>query len=151
MLSKSSFVSDNNTNAPKGLFKCRDLRCKICRLYVQEGNSFVTSNGSTWFVRCYADCNSLNVLYFLTCSFCQYETYIGKTDNLRSRTNNHITACRHGSGTDRFDNHVHHCAITNNLSLGEPFFKLHILMVVNDYNKLLNYETHSQGHDTMNR
>ena len=152
LLSNSSFIS-SNTYSPKGLFKCKNIRCKLCKLYVQEGSSFVTSNGTNWSVKCYADCNSMNTLYFLQCIFCNYETYTGKTDNLRLRTNNHITGCRHGTSTDMFDNHVYLCSKNNNMPLCEPFFKLNVFMVVNDYNKLRNYETklHSQGHDTMNR
>ena len=43
----------------------------------------------------------------------------------------------------------------NNMSLNasiKPFFKLNIMMVVSDYNKLLGYESrlHALGHDTMN-
>ena len=35
----------------------------------------------------------------------------------------------------------------------EPFFKIYIYMVLNDYHKLRNYERmlHLAGHDTMNR
>ena len=66
--------------------------------------------------------------------------------------NNHITACRHGNSTDRFDNHVFNCSKRHNLPHEEPFFKLYIYMVLSNYNKLRNYERklHLQGHDTMN-
>ena len=45
LLSKARFNTDtNNFIQLKGLFKCTDKRCKICLLYVNEGNSFVMSN-----------------------------------------------------------------------------------------------------------
>ena len=62
--------------------------------------------------------------------------------------NNHISACRLGTSTDKFDNHVHNC----NDNKKEPYFKLMILMEVNDINKLLTYEKsfHQKGYDTIN-
>ena len=64
------------------------------------------SDASSWEVKCFASCQSLNVLCFLTCNFCKEVTYIGKTNNFQLRTNNHISSCRHGKSTDQFDNHV---------------------------------------------
>ena len=66
--------------------------------------------------------------------------------------NNHISACRLGKSTDVFDNHVHKCCYYNN-SNNEPFFKLTVMMEVNDVNKLLTYEKafHQKGYDTINR
>ena len=95
----------------------------------------------------------MNVLYFLVCNFCNYHSYIGKTDDTRERTNNHISCCRHGTGSDKFDIHVFNCAKSKGMPLVEPFFKLYIMMVCNDYHKLLDYESkfHAQGLDTMNR
>ena len=80
-------------------------------------------------------------------------SYTGKTDNLRDRTNNHITGCRHGKTSDKFDNHVYNCGKTRNLPAIEPYFKMYMFMALSDYNKLRNYESnlHAQGHDTMNK
>ena len=129
------------------------MLCKICKLYLQVGDTISMSNDTTWKVKCFADCNSLNILYFLVCVFCNHESYIGKTSDGRERTNNHITCCRHGTGNDQFDKHVNKCARDKGKPLVEPFFKLHIMMVCNDYHKLLDYENkfHSQGLDTMNK
>ena len=121
-------------------------------IYIQEGDSFQTSNGTTWHVRCHASCNSKNVVYFLKCSFCCGKTtYVGKTDNFRARTNNHISAIRTNRGAD-FDQHVRKCAENQAKDLVEPFFEARIFMVLNDYNSLLSYEAKLQaaGHDTMN-
>ena len=110
------------------------------------------SDGSIWEVRCFADCNSLNILYFLMCNFCNFETYIGKTDDGRERTNNHMSGCRHGRTTDDFDNHVFKCDKEKCMNLIEPYFKFYILMVCNNYYKLLSYESalHARGLDTLN-
>ena len=63
--------------------------------------------------------------------------------------NNYLSACRLGTSTDKFDNHVYNCK--NNDS--EPYFRLTILMEVNDVNKLLTYEKsfHPKGYDTINK
>ena len=140
------------SNTIRGITLCgRDL-CKICALYLQECDSFETSNGTLWEIRCHIHCNSLNVLYFLVCNFCSKVTKTGKTDNLRDRTNNHITCCRWGSGTDIFDLHVHACAKKQRKKLVEPYFKLYAFMTLKDYDSLRNHERrlHLQGHDTIN-
>ena len=137
-----------------GVFKCDDSRCKQCQLYLQVGNRVTFSNGVVWEVKCYADCNSLNVLYYLVCNFCEEETYIGKTDDGRERTNNHISGCRHGRSKNKFDKHVHACAVEKGMDLleSEPYFKYHILMVCSSYYRLLAYESalHAKGLDTLN-
>ena len=151
-LSHSAFITDDR-EIKIGAFKCSDKRCKICRLYLQEGTTFVMSNGFLWELKCYADCHSLNILYYLVCNFCKKESYIGKTDNGRERTNNHITCCRHGTGNDKFDKHVFSCAKSRQMPLVEPFFTFTIMMVCKDYHKLLDYESnfHARNLDTMNR
>ena len=135
-----------------GVFKCLGPKCKICRLYIQVGNQVLMSDGSTWEVKCFANCNSLNILYFLVCNFCNVESYIGKTDDCRERTNNHMTGCRYGKSTNIFDKHVFGCAKERGMDLLEPYFKLYILMVCNNYHKLLSYESalHARGLDTLN-
>ena len=119
----------------------------------QEGPSFRTSNGTLWDVKCHATCHSRNVIYFLVVYFQVISaistSYTGKTDNFRSRTNDHISKCRTGKSTNIFDLHVHSCS---GGTLIEPFFRANIFMVLSDYNKLLNVERqlHLAGHDTMN-
>ena len=152
LLSNSTFIN-KHSNTQSGIFRCKDKRCKVCKLYLQACSSFITANGTTWEVKCYIDCNSKNVLYYLVCSFCSKVSYTGKTDNMRLRINNHMSACRHGNSTDQFDNHVFACADSVKLPLIEPFFKLYAFMQMSDYNKLRNYERklHADGHDTMNK
>jgi hypothetical protein len=72
---------------------------------------------------------------------------------LRDRTNNHITCCRWGSGTDLFDLHVHRCAKSKKKQLVEPYFKLYVFMELTDYKSLRNHERRLQlqGNDTINQ
>lgn len=151
-LSSSKFKSVKNTvTTPPGISKCKDIRCKICKLYLQTDTSFQTSSGKIWHVKCNMSCKSTNAIYFLKCNRCDGKvTYIGKTNNVRLRTNQHISECRTGVGTDIFDKHVHHC---NGKPLQEPYFKLYLLLTLKDVQMLLTYEKHFQqlGFDTMNR
>ena len=157
-LSNSKFISTSE-NQIAGAYKCSNQNCKICKLYLQAVSSITMSNGTIWDIRCRPTCSSLNVIYFLICSFCDHESYIGKTDNTRDRTNNHISDCRHGTGTGDFDNHVHNCGKLGEIpeieerNKREPFFKLYIMLECSNYHKLLDYERkfHNAGMDTMNR
>ena len=158
MISNSAFVDNSNqVNKKVGCFKCSHKGCKICRIYLQNCKSFVTANGTTWDVRCFINCNSLNVIYYLVCCFCEQQgaltSYTGITDDLRERTNNHITGCRHGMTSNKLDRHVYNCARARNLPANEPYFRMYMFMALSDYNKLRNYERklHAQGHDTLNR
>ena len=134
-----------------GLYKICSSRCKLCQLYIQEGDQFLTSNGTVWHIRCHINCNSTNVLYYLSCNYCHgHTTYIGKTStSLRIRTNNHISDIKTGNTHDKFDLHVRQCS---NLQLTEPFFKLYALMTLKDSSKLLIYERkyHKLKYDSMN-
>ena len=154
-LSNSAFITDQQRATSKnGIFLCGRQICEICSFgYLQECTSFVTSNGTTWDVKCYASCSSKNVLYLIKCNYCDYVSKTGLTDDFRPRTNNHRSGCRHGTTSDEFDNHVYACSRQRGVPPTEPHFKIYIFMVLNDYHKLLNYERklHLAGHDTMNR
>ena len=156
-LTNSAFITSTHEQTRRqeqniGIHHCSRSNCKICRLYLQKCDTFTTSNGTVWSVKCHVHCNSKNAIYHLICNFCNEVTYLGKTDSLRDRTNNHITGCRHGTSSDRFDNHVYSCSRRKNKPHVEPFFKLFVYMVLNDYNKLRNYERklHLQGNDVLN-
>ena len=153
ILSTSKFGSSTpNQRKEGGIFHCTNVACEICHLqYLQKCKSFITSNGTEWKVKSHITCHSKNVLYFLKCKFCMLETKLGKTDNLRSRTNNHRSCCRNGGSTDLFDEHVYHCSTRQGAEATEPYFLLYVLMECNDYNKLINIERnlHLDGHDTI--
>ena len=123
-ITKASFSTNPcNINKASGLFKfaCNDKRCNLCKWYIQEGKSFITSNGYEWIIKCNINCKSKNVLYYLKCNGCNEETYTGKTNDFRLRMNNHISGCRLGTSSDKFDNHVYECRSRNHLS-SEAFF-----------------------------
>ena len=151
-LSNARFRNPINISPINGIFKCNNKICKICRLYIQECSSFITANNFEWQIKSHITCNSKNVLYYLKCKICQGKcTYTGKTNVLRKRTNNHISCCRLGTGTNIFDKHVYACKAGKNVS--EPYFELYAFMVVKDENSLRTYEQflHNKGYDTMNK
>ena len=156
-LSNSKFIQSSEDQELTGTYKCSDNKCKICRLYLKEESSITMANGTIWEIRSRPNCHSLNIIYYLVCSFCGGSS-IGKTDDARERTNNHISDCRHGTGAD-FDKHVFACGKLGLISdikernKKEPFFELHIMLECNDYHRLLDYERKFQnaGMDTMNR
>lgn len=140
---------ENVQKGENGLFHCKDKRCKLCKLYIQECTEFEMSNGTIWKIKSIISCNSKNVIYFLKCTNCEC-SYIGKTNDFRKRMNGHISDSRHGNTTDKFDRHVFNCLGTNKI---EPFFQIYALMTLNDQSKLLSYESylHNKGLDTMNK
>ena len=107
------------------------------------------SNNQEWIIKCKITCNSTNVIYYLKCNNCD-TTYIGKTNNLRLRMNNHISSCNSGMSDNIFDNHVFNCLVPDKI---EPLFKVYAMIRLNNGNKLLQYEHyfHQKGYDTMNR
>ena len=134
-----------------GLFKCHRSNCEICKTYLQEVTSFVCSNGTRWVIKCNITCHSKYVLYYLKCNMCDVTTYTGRTNNLRLRTNNHISSCANGTGTDIFDIHVYNCGVKDG-NLHKPYFKLYAFMEFNSEQKLILYEKmlHKKKLDTMN-
>ena len=149
-LSRAAFTSIPRSPKEIGIVTCGRSICKICKYYLQPCKSFMTSNGIEWFVNSLITCSSKNVIYFLKCLSCnEKETYSGKTNHMRNRTNNHISDCRTGRTTDKFDLHVHEC----NKSLTEPFFKLYVFVELMDDSLLDAYEAyiHQMGFDTLNR
>ena len=72
VLSNARFNTDTNIQ-PKGLFKRTDKRCKICLLYINEGNNFVMSNNMRWEFRSHLICRGINVIYYLKCNMCNHK------------------------------------------------------------------------------
>ena len=71
---------------------------------------------------------SRNIIYYLKCKFCMYETYIRKTvgDHIHGfnrRMNNHMAESRSGVSTCRIPIHVFNCIKRNNRELEETFFR----------------------------
>ena len=152
IVSSSRFNSNNREGKERGVFRCSSKKCEICAFgYLQQCKEFIVSNGTTWNVKCHITRGSLNVIYFLVCSFCQKVTKLGKTDDLRARTNNHRSGCRSGKTSDIFDNHVYSCHHSQGIPPTEPMFLLYVLMACSDFNKLLGIERdmHLKGFDTL--
>ena len=123
-------------------YECKDSSYNLCASYIQECSNFITSNGYNSKIRCNINCHSTNALYFLSRTSCNGNTtYTGKTVNFRHRMNNHITACRYGTSTDKFDNHVFKCSNSKEHVAKEPYFKVYVFIPVNNENKLLCYES----------
>ena len=153
-VTSAKFDSVNNTNKSKekGIFLCSRSNCNICRLgYLQEGKSFRTDANVEWEFRSHLTCHSKFVIYFQKCAICNKTSDIGKTNNFRKRTNNHISSCKSGTSSDKFDNHVFNC--NKNVQKSGPLFYIWIMMELNSVDKLHEYERHlhRSGHDTMNR
>ena len=151
-LSKAQFTSQDNNRQQNGLYRCNNKRCNLCKLYIQECVSFMTANDYEWQIRCHITCNSRNVLYYLKCKVCHGNTtYTGKTNNLRLRSNNHITGCRLGNSSNKFDNHVFACRSGQRIK--EPYFEMYAFMAIKYEHELTTYETylHKKGYDTMNK
>ena len=148
ILTKAKF-SEKKSETPT-ISKCNDVRCRICSHYIQFTTEFNLANGKKWITRKSMSCNAKNVIYYLTCNQCEGKTtYIGKTNNLRLRTNQHISTCRTGRGSDKFDLHVFNC---NNTPPQEPYFKLFLMMHLATDDALLTYEKHfhNRYYDTLN-
>ena len=153
-LTNSSFQSTPEPITLKlpGLFKCRSNRCDLCKSnYIQECDSFITSNGHMWEIKSHINCNSANVLYYLKCTSCDETTYTGMTNNLRLRMNNHKSSSLNGTGTNIFDNHVFQCRQQRKTNLN-PLFMIFAFMTVGCSKLLPIYESylHAKGFDTMN-
>ena len=146
-------INDTAFETNAGIFaECSDPRCEICSLgYIQNCNSFVTSNGKTWEIKSHINCNSRNVLYYLECLFCNGQvTKTGKTKSiLRLRLNNHRSECATGRTTDVFDKHCHECGAHRKQ---EPYFRVRAFMKLSTPEKLLTYEKlfHERKYATIN-
>ena len=148
-LTSAKFETDMSAKKPNGTFWCRRDNCKICSDYLVECDRVVGDNGVEWRIPSHITCQSKMVLYYLVCQGCRKFSSVGKTNNLRNRTNNHISEGKSGKTTDVFDLHVFNCKKDH----VEPIFTLYVLMEVDNYDKLLVYEKyfHEQGFDNSNR
>ena len=135
----------NRISKKYGLYRyeCKDSRRNLCASYIQECSSLITSNGYIWKIRCHINCHSINFLYILSCNSCNGNTTCtGKIVNIRHRMNNHITACRYGTSTNKIDKRVFKCSNKNEHVAKEPCFKVSVFMTVNNVNKLLCCESY---------
>ena len=64
--------------------------------------------------------------------------YTCKTNCIRKQTNNHISSCRLGTGTNIFDKQVYECKEGKHAI--EPYFELYAFMTAKDKSSLRSYE-----------
>ena len=149
-LTSARFSDEKSAKKENGIFTCGRKHCKLCKYYLVPCKTFKVERGVEWEVKSHIDCNSKNVIYFQRCNFCTKVSNIGKTNILRKRMNVHISSCRHGTGSDIFDQHVHQC--NNGRQPEGPYFKLWVMMQLADATQLLTYENyfHRKGYDTLN-
>ena len=158
LLTRARFNTEINAfGQQNGLFKCIDNVCKICSLYVVEGESLIMSNNMRWELRSHVTWRSINIIYYLRCNMCKKkETYIGKTvgDNIvgfKSKINEQVSGSRTRVSTCKFPIHVYKCGLKNK-SLNEPFFEINVMMKRKRNNQLETYENyfHKKVYDTIN-
>ena len=147
----TSPTTNDSNNLENGIHLCNRPNCNICSMYLTKCQKFRTSANVDWEVRQHVTCRSKNVIYFLKCNVCNECTYVGRTNDFRERTNNHISSCRTGNGSDKFDKHVFQC--NKSKKLKEPLFKAWIFVELKTQDRLHEFERHlhKRGHDTMNR
>ena len=123
-----------------------------------ECSEFQLANNKTWKIETNITCHSRNVIDYLKCKFCLYETYIGKTigdpvHGFKGRMNNHISEIKKGISTCKFPIHVFNCSKRYNKQLEEPYFTIHVMLSLKNNSRLESLETlfHNRGYDTLNR
>ena len=131
LLSNSSIST--NRSLPKDIFKCNDRRCKICRLYLIECSEFELANKKIWKTKTNITCHSRNIISYLKCKLCMFETSIGKTvgdhiHGFKTRMNNHVTESRSRVSTCKFPIDVFHCLKRNNRQLEDTFFYIYVML-----------------------
>ena len=71
---------------PKGCFRCTAKKCDTCNFI--EVTSSISFNREIYNLNRHFDCNTKNVIYKLTCNYCN-EFYIGKTNDFKNRVSKH--------------------------------------------------------------
>ena len=139
LLTKAKFSTTPLLQKP-GFHPCHRANCKLCHLYFDiPGNEFITSNGTKWELKTSASCHTKNIVYFLSCTFCNGRTtYIGRTEDIHFRMNNHISKCRHKDMLCTWSNHIAECC--KKKTFKEPFFKINIFLILRDNTRLQYFE-----------
>lgn len=118
ILTNSHFSSTTETFS---VSKCGEKKCMMCT-QIREGNHF-NFGTSRFSIKSDMNCNSRNVVYVLECGGCD-KLYIGETNNLRLRINNHRTLSNTGAGL-YVNNHFYNCAGKNHPTFKVmPFYKV---------------------------
>ena len=121
LLTRADFNSLQNNVS--GITHCNNERCDLCQgnYTIQENKLLKPFSGELLFsIAQTFSCISGSVIYFLTCTVCK-DIYVGETDNLRKRMNNHKSHTRDSYTTDCLaDPHFHKCLMERYGYLKEP-------------------------------
>ena len=87
VLVRAKLKGEDSDLRDKGMKKCGKSRCQIST-YVHEGCNFAGA-GNAYFINYSFDCDSVGVIYLITCKKCA-NIYVGNTiTSFRKRFNNH--------------------------------------------------------------
>ena len=70
-------IRDSN-NEENGIYKCGNINCDICNVLYLSNEFQSTVTGKRYHINFKLDCNSINVIYLLTCKRCRKQ-YVGST------------------------------------------------------------------------
>ena len=87
----NKIIPTRNENT-EGFRRCTSTTCVFCIKYSFDCNYFTsTSNGKKFKINDSLNCNSVNLIYLITCKRCKIQ-YVGETGMpLKNRINNHIS------------------------------------------------------------
>ena len=105
--------AEYNPEEEQGVIPCTRPNCDLCRLgYLKIQTEVKSPTGATLF-KLYTrfHCNSMNILYLLTCPVCNKQ-YVGKTEDCRHRMNNHKKDVHNPKQKTLYaDKHLKNCLI----------------------------------------
>lgn len=94
LLIRSKF---NNNPTNKTLYynkHCKNRRCTACNYIINNSEFCSTITNKTYQLKSNFDCKSTNVIYLITCNYCNLQ-YVGQTGRtLTDRINNHLSCIR---------------------------------------------------------
>ena len=116
--------AEYNPEEEQGVIPCTRPNCDLCHLgYLKIQTEVKSPTGATLF-KLYKrfHCNSMNILYLLTCPVCNKQ-YVGKTEDCQHRMNNHKKDVRNPKQKTLYvKKHFKNCLIQKFGELKEPLF-----------------------------
>ena len=125
-----------------GVVPCKRPNCDLCIYgYLRRETEAKSPTGATMFkLNRNFNCNSKNILYLLTCTVCKKQ-YLEKTENCRSRMNDHKKDVRNPKEkTLSSDKHFKNCLMRKYNELKQPLFYVTPFLYVKDPFKRHNLE-----------
>ena len=94
MFQRSRFNETGRHAIDRGVSKCLQPKCELCKQILEVGSVFFNSSGIKLVITTPMDCRTRNVIYAIWCKKCK-KSYIGETVCLRERMNTHRSNSRH--------------------------------------------------------